>query len=423
MRRKGSCGGLTKEMQVFLKLFGEALKTEKSRNMTLTGMDSQSWKKVADLSALHHVLPMIWNQINGQPLMSELGEQLCRAWRMKAVSEILMQERRTSVFLHVYKKFWAQGLRPVVVKGMILREIFPQPDYRSSSDEDIWIDSTCLPAYEDILEQEGYIRKLLAEDVAVYVHQDTGFHLEVHLGGFQIGDDGLLLQKIFEGYESRCIDVNVSGVTVRTLGHTDHMIYLISHDLKHFCGSGLGIRQIADTGLYAQSYGDQIDWQHIFGWSVENGIYKFIQVLMKAAGQLGIQSLYATVFLDTQEDRNPVIYEFIRDCLEGGIYGKSSMDRIYGGTMLRERLKNPDMSKGGAMWRRIFVPTEYAQVHYPFVKERPYLLPIAWVIRFIKYICRMRKNRMSLLLPVKTGSKRFELASRMEIERFREVRR
>ena len=50
-----------------------------------------------------------------------------------------MQTMRTNEFLELNKKLHAAGVTPLVVKGIICRNLYPQPDYRQSGDEDVLI--------------------------------------------------------------------------------------------------------------------------------------------------------------------------------------------------------------------------------------------------------------------------------------------
>lgn len=50
-----------------------------------------------------------------------------------------MQTMRTNEFLELNKKLHAAGVRPLVVKGIICRNLYPQPDYRRFGDEDVLV--------------------------------------------------------------------------------------------------------------------------------------------------------------------------------------------------------------------------------------------------------------------------------------------
>ena len=51
----------------------------------------------------------------------------------------MIQARKTEEFLALYKRLLEAGLTPMVVKGIICRQLYPQPDSRCSGDEDVLI--------------------------------------------------------------------------------------------------------------------------------------------------------------------------------------------------------------------------------------------------------------------------------------------
>lgn len=51
----------------------------------------------------------------------------------------MMQTMRTNEFLELNKKLQAAGVRPLVVKGIICRNLYPQPDYKQSGDGDVLV--------------------------------------------------------------------------------------------------------------------------------------------------------------------------------------------------------------------------------------------------------------------------------------------
>ena len=48
------------------------------------------------------------------------------------------------MFLDVYKDFIKEGLKVAVIKGIVLRYLYPEPDFRPSNDEDIYVQSKDL---------------------------------------------------------------------------------------------------------------------------------------------------------------------------------------------------------------------------------------------------------------------------------------
>ena len=64
--------------------------------------------------------------------------------------------------------------------------------------------------------------------------------------------------------------------------------YLICHAFKHFLHSGFGIRQVCDIILFANAYGDAIDWERVLKQCRE------IQADLFAAALFGIGEKYLT---------------------------------------------------------------------------------------------------------------------------------
>ena len=52
-----------------------------------------------------------------------------------------MQAMQTNQFLRLYEHLRNAGVTPLVVKGIVCRSLYPNSDYRISSDEDLLIPS------------------------------------------------------------------------------------------------------------------------------------------------------------------------------------------------------------------------------------------------------------------------------------------
>ena len=60
--------------------------------------------------------------------------------RRQTMGQTAAQIRRTQAFAAVYQDLLIQGIRPVVVKGLVCRELYPSPEQRISGDEDLLLD-------------------------------------------------------------------------------------------------------------------------------------------------------------------------------------------------------------------------------------------------------------------------------------------
>lgn len=104
----------------------------------------------------------------------------------------------------------------------------------------------------------------------------------------------------------------------------------------------------------------------------------------------------------------------LSDILDGGLYGASSMTRLYASNMTLHAMMN--QSKGhssltGALAHSVFRPLSYMQEGYPYLKKMPFLLPLAWSQRVISYLSETRKEDQDhdMVESIRLGNARIDL--------------
>ncbi|MBQ2022192.1 MAG: nucleotidyltransferase family protein, partial [Lachnospiraceae bacterium] len=71
---------------------------------------------------------------------------------------VAAQIQRSSAFLDIYEKITAQGVYPIVMKGIVCRQLYGElGEHRPSGDEDILVEVKDFPKVKEILEQEHYV--------------------------------------------------------------------------------------------------------------------------------------------------------------------------------------------------------------------------------------------------------------------------
>ena len=204
------------------------------------------------------------------------------------------------------------------------------------------------------------------------------------------------------------------------MDHTDHLLFLICHSFKHFVGSGFGIRQICDICLYANAFGPQIDWMRIKRQCEE--VYADIF----AAAVFRIGEKYLTFHPETacypEQWRMLEVDEraMLEDLFEAGIYGKTSVSREYSRflTMRAFSDQNEEKKHGSGILRTAFPSAKYLSGRYHYLKEKPYLLPVAWADRILKYRKRAANaSGSSTAESIRIGNERIELLKQYGIIR------
>ena len=85
----------------------------------------------------------------------------------ESIAIVSAQVRRTSAFLKLYEAFVEVDLHPIVIKGLICRELYGTlGDHRPSGDEDILIRPSEYEVAKCILNENGYISEIEKETEA-----------------------------------------------------------------------------------------------------------------------------------------------------------------------------------------------------------------------------------------------------------------
>jgi hypothetical protein len=207
------------------------------------------------------------------------------------------------------------------------------------------------------------------------------------------------------------VDVEIQGCTVSTLGHTDHLFYLICHAFKHFLHSGFGIRQVCDIVLYANAYGENVDWAQIMEDCKAIRAEKFAAAIF-AIGKNDLvfdpqRACYPESWQGIEVDELPML----EDLLSAGLYGSASMSRKHSSNITLDAVaaqKQGRKARGG-LAASVFPSAAKLEGRYPYLKKHPYLLPVAWCSRLWSYGKEIRRKDNNASDALKIGSERIEL--------------
>lgn len=373
-------------------------------------LEVEDWKEILHMASKHAVLPIVYDAAWKKTSFKKIPERVRMEYKARIMRQIVFQTRATDLFLDLYKRMTKLGITPLVMKGIICRDMYEYPDYRISSDEDMLIEKKQFPKLDQILQQCGFQRELVKdyrkEHEITYYHQGNGLRLEVHLSLFpeESGSYGRL-NKEFPHIFERQIVQNINGVEVHTLDVTQHMLYLLCHGLKHFLHSGFGIRQLCDMVLFAETYGKEIDWDEIIKRTKRQHMYIFWMNLFDIGERyLGFSWRKAGL---ARPDKEILDSErMLADILDSGVFGKSSKERLHSANITLQA-SDTTGKKNSGMIASLFPSLEYMSRQYSYLEKRKWLLPAAWTHRILSYGKTM--GRKDVTKPIETGKQRVEL--------------
>ena len=343
---------------VFLDILKSAITQTECDN--LDGLDTDVWIRVYDISQKQQLSPLIYQQIFSNPSFLESDPEFQNFWKMDTIDQAGNQVRKSILFLMLSDKMRQNGLTPLVVKGIVCRNLYPNPDLRTSNDEDLFIPREQFQKMDEFLRNEGFMRDELIEgkdyQEVPYKNLSNGLYLELHMNLFaqESGAYGHFNELFADAFDT-CIETEIQGSKVLTLNVREHFLYLVCHSLKHFLHSGFGIRQACDMICYLG-----ISWE-------EMGLTKPSDI-----------DIDCTALLD--------------DMLDGGIFGQNDMNRVHSANITLNAAEHEKASAASGIAASLFPDKEYMKTNYDYARKYPFLLPVAYIQRILKYLLKRKKS-------------------------------
>ncbi len=357
--------------------------------------DGEALVAVLSLAAAHKNLPLIYEGLHTLlPMRTELPADIAacmQEYRHRTYQTVIGQTTRTLSFLQLYEALAAEGIRPLVVKGIVCRALYPKPDHRPSSDEDILIPPAQFAACDALFRARGATLRNPTADrhdgvpaERGYVFSD-GLYIELHTSFFS-GDDGITTeneQRLFPDLFENTMSVTVEHTTIDTPSAQNHLLYLLLHAYKHFVHAGFGIRQVSDIALFAKHYAAALDFARLRADCASVRCAPF------AAAVFCIADTYLGIPVALGEAWAPLLAEtdcmpLLVDILSGGIYGGTDGSRLHSTTLTLDAARRGSRKQTSVL-HTLFPPRASLVGRYPYLSDKPGLLPVAWAQRIFTY--------------------------------------
>ena len=372
------------------------------------GLSHDEWEALLNLASEQEVLPLVLNLcIHYSSLKSMPGEQYLK-WQQKAVSIAVRQIVQTNEFLTLILRAKRNGIEPIVLKGIVCRNLYPMPMLRPSVDEDLLISTEDTEKYhaffisEGLHEDEVGLTKEQRENTAElsYHKENSPTYLEIHKYLFDPSSRVFSeLNGLFKDVFNSTVYVQIEDVRVRTLAPTDHLLYLILHTYKHFLYSGAGIRPMCDIGIFADTYRDEINWREIRRKLISVHAFDFTRALLRIIQvYLLPEAGFFHDIIDWHIEKID-IKPLLEDSLKSGLHGTSSMSRLHSSNMTLHAVENRNRGRHGgrhAVMHSLFLPLNRMKKRYKYLETFPFLLPAAWLQRGIRYCREIRIKRLGV---------------------------
>lgn len=331
-----------------------AVAIEGRRDVELTGDDDylrELWA-IAKMHQVEHMLACV--------LVSK-GD---RRFEKKFFSSVGLTAKQSFAASEAARVFESAGIPFIILKGQVLRRLYPEEWMRNSCDVDILVHREDMERAGRELEGLGFERQegLSAHDVS---YNQGKVHIELHFDLIEshVFDEAAeVLASVWESF--------LANGSEHVMSDELFYFYHVAHMAKHFENGGCGIRTLLDLWFlnnkceFSREARDEL--------LSRGGLLKF---------ERGMRKLCDAWFSDGGREGTEVLEEYV---ISGGAYGRTDNSVAV--------KKNKRGGRLAYFVSRVFAPTSLLKRYYPVLEKRPYLMPIYQVKRWFDAMKRDRKK-------------------------------
>jgi hypothetical protein len=377
------------------------------------------WKQVYKLGKIHSVSGMVYLMAKELEQENKPSPEILRQLKKDFISTAMLSATQESEMNTIIETLNEAKIPHVLMKGYVLKNYYPAKEMRTMGDIDILIKPEDREKSHKLFQELGYAPTDPYGEVWVYAKGTV--YLEIHT---KIMCRNMHNRIDYIGYFSNAWNNIVQTQKAYTFEfeNTYHFLYLMVHIAKHFDGSGCGIRMIMDIAVYLQYFKGSLDWS-----SINEEIKKLnLEIFSKNI------YILCNHWFNTNFDFNlPYMEESFYDELSQyilsagtfGFYQRNRHTRSLRNEYLESKVAGKKLTLKVAMinaYRKKLFPdykTACADKYSSFIKNRPLLLPVGWICRFIGYALEKPKESFRLLVGIAKGRKeyrkQFEVISKL----------
>ena len=335
------------------------------------------WNEIYKLAKIHDLIVIIFSAINTLPIGYRPNAEIYNKFKKSAFLYIQYNAIITKMNEELINEFIKQELVYVPIKGYILKNYYPYPDFRSMSDIDILIKDNDREKSHKIMMELGY--ENFIKDKYVWNYRKKKSQIEIHT---QLIEEEIKQDIDFKKYFSNPWQ-NIKpfkGDYCYILDKEYHLIYLLVHIAKHFYSCGCGVRMIMDIAVYINKFGKELDWDYIWGEMDKLDLRLLTQNILILCNK------WFDTNLDFEYEIEEEFYNKLSETiLTGGTFGfYNSNFRI---AQIRNDIgKNNEGSntvKAKVLKQMLFPSYEelIKSKQYSFLRDKKYLIGFAWIYR------------------------------------------
>lgn len=327
-----------------------------------------SWSELFEYAKSQSLSTMAYSVIQKDGF--DLDARLADEWSAFNARNLVKYFNQEHECEKLCREFSDAGIMNMPLKGSMIRRLYPAPEMREMCDLDFLVKPEDMELAHKILLADGfqYIEDKTTSHNREY-HKLPYLNVEVH--HYLLPQENDLFSYYADFWNTTAFERD--GLTCR-MTWDDCYIFMMAHANKHFRLHGTGIRFVLDVYVMRERLRDTLDRGYIVSELKKMGILEFAERFERLADCWFAQE-------PTELPKDLLQYHY--RVLESGTYGDGDTMRSEALSYVREGGSFRAAKRRMAL-RKIFPPYSYMKTMFPCLRYVPFLLPLFWVIRWVK---------------------------------------
>ncbi|WP_194191079.1 nucleotidyltransferase family protein [Clostridium chrysemydis] len=332
--------------------------------------------------------------------------------KLKAMNTAITNSEKFNELSRILKIFNDFNIEVIVLKGIVIRKLYRNPDLRTMNDFDILVKENDIEKSKEILKSFNYKEDIKENDIHYVFRKNSECAIELHFK--------LVNENFFRGntefqdevWDKKIIEY-INGEKCYALSVEHSILHLFIHKAVHMVYGGIGLRQLLDLVLILEEHSEVINWSVLEFELKRAGLDKFSKVTLAVCNKYLDYKLPLKIddrFFDTA-----LLENYMEEIFKKGMEFNSQKNRkieVYLAYRKGESLNRNIISF-------IFPKVEEMGEKYKYASKSKILIPLAWIHRLILGSI-INKNSLKykkefLIKTLKNANKKNKLFTKLEL--------
>ena len=340
-----------------------------------------NWDEMLKLSVEHNVTSLVYYGLKNSNLIENIPSDIINDFKKQTFFSSSFQLKHINNISEVLRLFHKNDIETVVLKGLVVRNFYPNAEFRTMGDADIVVKKEKLDKAINLLRDLGYEEYERTNVDICFIKGSSRIELHWNLinqGRINGGEN-------FENnIWNELITVKVGDEDALSLNYEDLAVHLFVHLIKHLADKGCGIRHFCDLVVLLESKEDEINWDSFWEKINEYKLEKSTKIVFYICTEyLGMNIKYK---VDSKEYINEEYLQILlNDIMNHGVFGKSNEEE----TFARAAAFNGDENEASPLKQYLkvfFPPVKRLMENYSYAEKYKILIPVAYIHRAFRCI-------------------------------------